>query len=48
MFFYVDDVLSLNKSYFGEIDIKDATDTARSASYHDLLLASVDTIFQSL
>jgi hypothetical protein len=39
MFCYVDDVLSLNKSYLGELEIKDTTDTAMSASYIDLLLA---------
>ena len=40
-FRYIDDVLSLNNSRFGdfvdriELEIKDATDTARSASYLD-------------
>jgi len=40
MFCYVDDVLLLNKSYLGELEIKDTTDTAMSASYIDLLLAA--------
>jgi hypothetical protein len=44
---YIDDVLSLNNSRFGdfvdriypiELEIKDTTDTARSASYLDLQL----------
>jgi len=46
-FRYIDDVLSLNNSRFGdfvdriysfELEIKDATDTDRSASYFDLHL----------
>ena len=46
-FRYIDDVLSLNNSRFGEfvhriypieLEIKDNTDTDRSASYLDLLL----------
>ena len=46
-FRYIDDVFSLNNSRFGdfvdriypiELQIKDTTDTDRSASYHDLLL----------
>ena len=41
---YIDDVLSLNNSRFGdfvdriELEIKDTTDTDRSASYLDLHL----------
>jgi hypothetical protein len=47
MFCYIDDVLSLNNSRFGgfvdsiytiELEIKDTTDTDRSASYLDLHL----------
>ena len=47
MFRYIDDVLSLNNSRFGdlvdciypiELEIKDTTDTDRSASYLDLHL----------
>jgi hypothetical protein len=47
-FRYIDDVLSLNNSRFGdsvdriypiELEIKDTTDTDRSASYFDLHLA---------
>jgi hypothetical protein len=47
-FRYIDDVLSLNNSRFGdsvdriypiELEIKDTTDTDRSASYLDLHLA---------
>ena len=47
MFHYIDDVLSLNNSRFGdivqriypiELGIKDSTDTDRSASYIDLHL----------
>ena len=46
-FRYVDDVLSLNNSQFGdfadciyyiELEVKDTTDTDRSASYFDLYL----------
>ena len=46
-FRYIDDVLSLNKSKFGdyveriypiELEIKDTTDTVKSASYLDLHL----------
>jgi hypothetical protein len=46
-FRYIDDVLSLNNSRFGdfvdriypiELDLKDTTDTDRSASYLDLYL----------
>jgi hypothetical protein len=46
-FCYIDDVLSLNNSRFGdfvdciypiELEIKDTTDTDRSASYLDLFL----------
>ena len=40
-FRYIDDVLSLNNSRFGdfvELEIKDTTDTDRSASYLDLHL----------
>jgi hypothetical protein len=46
-FYYIDDVLSLNNSRFGdfvdhiypiELEIKDTTDTGRSASYLDLHL----------
>jgi hypothetical protein len=49
MFRYIDDVLSLNNSRFGdfvdriypiELKIKDTTDTDRSASYLDLHLES--------
>ena len=45
MFRYIDDVLSLNNSRFGdfvhriysiELEIKDTTDTGRSASYIDV------------
>ena len=45
MFCYIDDVLSINNSKFGdyadcfypnELEIKDTTDTGRSASYFDL------------
>ena len=44
MFRYIDDVLSLHNSRFGyfvdhiELEIKDTTDTYRSASYLDLHL----------
>jgi len=50
-FCYIDDVLSLNNSEFGdfvdrihpiEFEIKDTTDTAKSASYLDLHLI-IDT-----
>jgi hypothetical protein len=46
-FRYIDDVLSLNNSRFGdfvdriyliELEIKDTTDTDKSASYLDLIL----------
>jgi hypothetical protein len=52
-FRYIDDVLSLNNSRFGdfvdriypvELEIKDATDTDRSASYLDLYLESKLTV----
>ena len=51
MFCYIDDVISLNNSRFGdfvdriypiELEIKDITDTERSASYLDLRL-EIDT-----
>ncbi len=50
-FRYIDDVLSLNNPRFGdyldhiyprELEIKDTTDSAKSASYLDILLALDD------
>jgi hypothetical protein len=52
MFSYIDDVLSLNNSRFGdfidriypiELRIKDTTDTDRSASYLELLHLETDS-----